>query len=137
MVFFEDSSINGAINFWMRDRTRGGFDAETGQDTSKTPNLDHGSIYTSLGFNSGYANDVVGLDLNVYATFDMWQNASPDHEMNFWNVDNPFDMNPANNECQNVTTNQKQGSWKRVIASGIAAVPTMASAIRLWRLSSS
>jgi len=107
--FFEDSSINGAINFWMRDRTRGGFDAETGQDTSKTPNLDHGSIYTSLGFNSGYANDVVGLDLNVYATFDMWQNASPDHEMNFWNVDNPFDMNPANNECQNVTTNPETG----------------------------
>jgi len=93
--FFEDSSINGALNVWMRDRTRGDVDAN-GNDTSKVPNLDHGSLYLSVDFNSGYVADTVGLDLNVYSTFDLWQNASPDHEMNFWGVDNPYDMEPTN-----------------------------------------
>jgi hypothetical protein len=37
----------------------------------------------------------VGLDVNVYSTFDMWQNASPDHEMNFWGVNNPYDLEPT------------------------------------------
>ncbi|MCW8328145.1 OprD family porin [Photobacterium sp. SDRW27] len=100
--FFEDSSINGAMNFMLRDRTRASFDAETGEDGPKRPNLDHGSIFTNLGFNSGYAGDVFGVDLNVYATYDMWQNASADHEFNFWNVDNPFGgTNPSTGDCLN------------------------------------
>ncbi|BBL88092.1 multidrug transporter [Vibrio rotiferianus] len=93
-AFFEESTVTGALNFWMRDRTRADVDSN-GNQTSKKPNLDHGSMYLSLGFSSGYISDTVGLDLNVYSTFDMWNNASPDHEMNFWGVDNPYDMNPT------------------------------------------
>lgn len=92
--FFEDSSISGGINFWFRDRTRGDFDADTGQDTPKKTNLDHGSVMMNLGFASGYVGDVAGLDLNVYSTFDLYNHGSPDHEMNFWNVNNPYDMQP-------------------------------------------
>ncbi|MBD1574990.1 multidrug transporter [Vibrio sp. S11_S32] len=96
--FFEDAAINGAINLWMRDRTRAGTnttDGRNGKDTAKNTNLDHGTIYAALDFKSGYIGDVAGLDLNVYTTFDMWNNGSPDHEMNFWNVNNPYDTDPG------------------------------------------
>ena len=92
--FFADSTLNGAVGVWMRSRTRGGVDAN-GNDKTKTPNLDHGSLYMTVNYNSGYAADVIGFDGNVYATFDMWNEASPDHEMNFWGVDNPYDTNPT------------------------------------------
>lgn len=116
--FFEDSTINGAVNFWMRDRTRGNYDPVTGSDTDKETNLDHGSIYTNLGFSSGYASGVVGLDLNVYATFDMWQNGGADHEMNFWDVNNPFDKNASSNSCSDVWTdcNSNGVSYQTVAA---------------------
>jgi len=70
----------------MRKRRRGNVDAN-GKDTTKKPNLDHGSLYLTSNWNSGYVADIVGFDGfdgNVYATFDMWQNAIPDHEMNFF-----------------------------------------------------
>ncbi|MCW8328146.1 OprD family porin [Photobacterium sp. SDRW27] len=130
--FFEDSSINGAINFWMRDRTRGGFDADTGKDTPKTTNLDHGSIYTSLDFNSGYAGGVVGLDLNVYATFDMWNNGSPDHEMNFWNVNNPFDMDPdTNTGCVNNDGESAGAEWDSDCTDNGISYQTVAAKFKL------
>lgn len=87
--FFSESTISGNLNFWMRSRDRGNVDAN-GNDTSKVTNLDHGSIFANLGFNSGYVGDVAGLDVVIYSTFDMWQNGSPDHEMNFWDVSSPY-----------------------------------------------
>lgn len=118
-AFFEESTVTGAINFWMRDRTRADFDVATGEQTDKTPNLDHGSVYVSLGFHSGYVADTVGLDLNVYSTFDMWNNASPDHEMNFWGVDNPYDMNPTQSSgCT--------GEWDSGCTDNGAAIQTAA-----------
>lgn len=101
-AFFEESTVSGAIGVWMRNRTRGSVDA-SGNDQAETPNLDHGSLYLTVNFNSGYVADTVGLDLNVYTTFDMWQNGSPDHEMNFWGVDNPYDMNPTSESGCNGT----------------------------------
>ncbi|WP_062268632.1 hypothetical protein [Endozoicomonas arenosclerae] len=101
--FFADSSISGSVNFFLRDRDRAGTDAN-GKDTSKASNLDHGSAFANLSFQSGYINDFVGLDAMVYATYDMWQDASPDHEMNFWNVDNPYDKNPEDAKCTNIWT---------------------------------
>jgi len=96
--FFSESTISGNVNFFMRDRKRGGVDAN-GNDTKKKKNLDHGSIFVNLGFNSGYVGDVVGADFVVYSTWDMWQNSSPDHEFNFWGVDNPYDKNPDADGC--------------------------------------
>lgn len=98
--FFADSTINGNLNVWTRARDRGNYD----KNGEKETNLDHGSIFTNLAFNSGYAADVVGLDLMAFATFDMWQNGSPDHEMNFWGVNNPYDKVPDDSQCS--------GAWK-------------------------
>nr|WP_086983435.1 multidrug transporter [Vibrio aphrogenes] len=115
--FFEDATVNGAVNIWMRDRTRAKI--VDGHQTPKYTNLDHGSIYTGLDIKSGYAADVVGLDINVYGTFDMWNNGSPDHEMNFWNVDNPYDMTPGSNTgCE--------GTWDSSCTDNGAAFQTAA-----------
>ncbi|OOF00001.1 multidrug transporter, partial [Salinivibrio sp. MA427] len=98
--FFADSTINGNLNVWARARDRGNYK----KNGEKETNLDHGSIFTNLAFNSGYAADVVGLDLMAFATFDMWQNGSPDHEMNFWGVNNPYDQDPDDSQCS--------GTWE-------------------------
>ncbi|WIH24175.1 multidrug transporter [Photobacterium damselae] len=92
--FYDNSKISANLNFWLRHRDRAGFDKIYGHDTKKTKNLDHGSVFFDIGFNSGYIYDIVGLDIVAYTTFDMWQTGSPDHEMNFWNVNNPYEKIP-------------------------------------------
>lgn len=91
--FFADSELDGAVGIWMRSRTRE--NVVDGVHTAKVPNLDHGSLNLSVNFKSGYYSNVIGFDANLYATFDMWQNASPDHEMNFWGINNPYDKEPT------------------------------------------
>ncbi|MFL7053095.1 multidrug transporter, partial [Vibrio cyclitrophicus] len=91
--FFSESTISGNLNFFMRARDRGNVDAN-GNDTAKTTNLDHGSIFANLGFHSGYVADVVGFDAVVYSTFDMWAGeetgGSFEHEMNFFDCDSAY-----------------------------------------------
>ncbi len=101
--FFSESTISGNLNFWMRARDRGNVDAN-GNDTKKVTNLDHGSIFANLGFNSGYVGGVAGLDVVIYSTFDMWQNGGADHEMNFWGVNNPYDKEAKDSACSDVWT---------------------------------
>lgn len=96
--FFSESTISGNLNFMMRARDRGNVDAN-GNNTKKVTNLDHGSVFANLGFNSGYIGGVAGADVVIYSTFDMWNNGGPDHEMNFWGVDNPYDKNPSDSGC--------------------------------------
>ncbi|MGV2987502.1 multidrug transporter [Vibrio sp. E150_011] len=97
--FFEESTISGNLNFFMRKRDRVGSVSDSGEDGSYDPNLDHGSIFANLGFNSGYVGDVVGTDIVIYSTFDMWQNASPDHEFNFWNTSSPYGDSTVPDSC--------------------------------------
>lgn len=101
--FFSESTISGNLNFFMRARDRGNVDAN-GNDTTKVTNLDHGSVFANLGFNSGYVANTVGLDAVIYSTFDMWQNGGADHEMNFWGVNNPYDKLPDDSACSDVWT---------------------------------
>lgn len=121
--FWEDSSINAAVNVWMRNRDRAWVD-DTGHEHGKRTNLDHGSIYAGVDFKSGYIWDVVGLDLNVYGTFDMWNEGSPDHEMNFWDVDNPYDQTPH-------TSTGCQGTWDSSCTENGASFQTAALKIKL------
>ncbi len=58
--FFSESTISGNVNFWMRARDRGNVD-ENGDNTKKTTNLDHGSIFANLGFNSGYVGNTLRI----------------------------------------------------------------------------
>ncbi|MCG3862470.1 MULTISPECIES: OprD family outer membrane porin [unclassified Photobacterium] len=93
IAFFSESKISGNVNYFMRARDRAGKD-DQGNDTSKVTNLDHGSVFANLGFNSGYIANTVGLDLVVYSTFDMWAGedtgGSFEHEMNFFDCDSPY-----------------------------------------------
>ncbi len=88
--FFSESTTSVNLSIFSRTRYRGNVDGN-GEDTAETTNLDHGSMFAGLGFNSGYINNVVGIDFLVYGTYDKWQDGSPDHEFNFWNVNNPYD----------------------------------------------
>ena len=92
--FYDDAKISASLNFWLRRRDRAGFDLARGRETAKTRNLEHSSGFLNINFSSGYIHDVIGLDLGAYATFDMWQNGDPNHEMNFWNINNPFELRP-------------------------------------------
>ncbi|KHA59983.1 multidrug transporter [Vibrio variabilis] len=98
--FFSESTVSGNVNFFMRARDRAGKDVD-GNDTAKTANLDHGSIFVNLGFNSGYINDTVGADFVVYSTWDMWNNASFEHEFNFFDCDTPYGANCDSFETDN------------------------------------
>lgn len=111
--FFDESRISGNANMWMRSRDR-----RDAPDGDMQTNLDHGSLFVNLGFNSGYVSDTVGLDLMAFGTFDMWQNGSPDHEMNFWGVDNPYDKNPVNSSCS--------GTWESDCTDNGGSVATAA-----------
>lgn len=93
--FYDDARLNASLNFWLRRRDRANFDSTRGQKTAKIRSLDHGSGFFNVDFRSGYIHDVIGLDLGAYATFDMWQNGRPDHNMNFWNINNPFEKRPG------------------------------------------
>jgi hypothetical protein len=89
--FFAESTISGNFNMWMRARDRAGTDAN-GNDTDKETNLNHGSMFINLGFNSGYVADVVGADFVIYSTWDMWNDSvGAGHEMNFLDCDGPRD----------------------------------------------
>ncbi|WP_434137226.1 multidrug transporter [Photobacterium leiognathi] len=90
IAFFNDSTISGNVNFWFRDRERGNVDAD-GNNTPKETNLNHGSVFMNLGFNSGYVADVVGLDLVVYSTWDLFNDGGTGHEMNFLPWDRTWD----------------------------------------------
>ncbi|MGD8173389.1 multidrug transporter [Vibrio sp. TRT 21S02] len=98
--FFSESTISGNLNFFMRSRDRAGKDAD-GNDTEKVANLDHGSIFANLGFHSGYVANTVGLDVVIYSTFDMWNNASFEHEMNFFDCDSVYG---AGDSCDSFET---------------------------------
>ncbi|MCG9629051.1 multidrug transporter [Vibrio mediterranei] len=115
--FFEDSTISGNLNFFMRKRDRVGSVSDSGEDGAYDTNLDHGSIFANLGFNSGYIGGIVGTDLVIYSTFDMWQNGSADHEMNFWNVNNPFDKQGKTKQCTNVWTDCNENGVSYATAS--------------------
>ncbi|MDK2610916.1 multidrug transporter [Vibrio vulnificus] len=95
--FFAESTISGNFNMWMRARDRGNVDAN-GNDTKKETNLNHGSLFINLGFNSGYVNDVVGADFVIYSTWDMWNDSvGAGHEMNFLDCDGPASAGCWNN----------------------------------------
>lgn len=60
----------------------------------------HGTFYGAFNLESPYVKGVVGADFSVFGTYDAWQHASPDHEFNFWNVDNPYQKAPASSDCK-------------------------------------
>jgi len=105
--FFKDSSTSVNYHFWMRDRHRA--EIANGKQIAKQTNLDHASSYLSFGFNSGYIAERFGIDLNIYGTSGHWNKAGPDHEMNFWGVNNPYDQTPTDSSgCSKIASSAPQ-----------------------------
>lgn len=127
-AFWDGSTINGSVNLWIRDRERVPGLNENGHDKHQQPNLVHGSLYGSLAFNSGYAWNLVGLDLTAYGTMDLYNDASPDHEMNFWDVNNPYDKVPKggcpgawDSECTQDSVTYQTAAVKFMYGEGLRA----------------
>lgn len=95
----DDATLSGSLNFWVRDRDRAGFDAATGRDTPKATNLQHATGHATLLFESGWIDERIGLDLGLHASADASNRGAPGHEINFWNVDNPYDQRPRGPRC--------------------------------------
>lgn len=95
----EHATLSGSLNYWYRDRDRAGFDATTKRDTGKSNNLLHATGHATLLFESGWFAARIGFDLGVHASWDATNRGAPDHEINFWNINNPYDRAARNNDC--------------------------------------
>ena len=65
--FVDDATLTGGIYYWQRQRDRKDV---TDGDKYKT-NLSHSTWNTNLDFQSGYAADMFGIDVAVFAAIEM------------------------------------------------------------------
>ncbi len=63
--FYEDHKLSGGIFYFQRDRQR-----KNAEGTYET-NLAHGTAQVSLNYNSGYAWNVIGLDVGGFGAADL------------------------------------------------------------------
>jgi len=97
--WLDETRVSGSLNYWYRDRVRAGFDAASGRDTRKTRNLLHATGHANLLFESGWIDHWLGLDIGLHGSWDTMNHGAPGHEINFWNVNNPYDQRPRNGDC--------------------------------------
>ncbi|WP_333893608.1 chitoporin ChiP [Atlantibacter subterraneus] len=64
--FVEDSTLTGGIYYWQRERDR----KDVVEDKYKT-NLSHSTWNANLDFQSGYINDIFGLDIAAFTALEM------------------------------------------------------------------
>lgn len=74
--FIDDASLNGAVYYWQRQRDRKEMNKESEHYGQYQPNLHHATVNGSLDFNSGYAADIIGLDLALFGAIEM-SNSGP------------------------------------------------------------
>ncbi|WP_111873330.1 OprD family outer membrane porin [Aeromonas bivalvium] len=67
--FYEEGKLNGGLFYFQRDRQRiqGGEDG----DGKYHSNLSHATTQLALNYNSGYAWDVVGVDVGGFGAYDL------------------------------------------------------------------
>lgn len=81
----EPFDISGNLMYFQRHRERYRVD-----ENRFDSNLHHQTLQTSLDVNSPWFADSVGFDLGVFATKDINNSASPDHEMSFFPWSEPW-----------------------------------------------
>ncbi|MFD1801713.1 OprD family outer membrane porin [Mixta tenebrionis] len=74
--FIEDSTLKGAVYYWQRQRDRKEADKSSEHYGKYQENLHHATLNSSLDFNSGYAGNIIGLDLAVFGAVEM-SNSGP------------------------------------------------------------
>lgn len=92
-AFFDDASLSGGVYYFQRDRRR--YNRDKGRYTN---NLNHATVQANLDFSSGFLGGAVGVDFAVFASADLHNSGSPDHEMNFFPWGDPWhpDWNKKN-----------------------------------------
>ncbi len=73
--FIDDSTLTGGIYYWQRERDRKDV---TDDDKYKT-NLSHATWNANLDFQSGYADDMFGLDIAAFTAIEMAENGDSGH----------------------------------------------------------
>lgn len=74
--FFDDSSLTGSIYYWQRQRDRKDLQTDSDHYNQYAENLHHATVNGSLDFISGYAADMVGIDLAGFGALEM-SNSGP------------------------------------------------------------
>lgn len=72
--FIEDATLKGGIYYWQRERDR----KDVVEDKYRT-NLSHSTWNANLDFQSGYAADLVGLDVAAFTAIEMAENGDSGH----------------------------------------------------------
>ena len=94
--FLRDSTLSGALYYFQRYRNRYNVD----EDRYMT-NLNHASTQVSAEFNSGYLGGFIGIDFGAFGSLDFYNRGSPDHEMNFFPWNNPWEADWSKTDTQN------------------------------------
>ncbi|QKJ86384.1 Chitoporin [Paramixta manurensis] len=69
--FIDDASLNGGIYYWQRQRERKDKDPGSKDYGQYQTNLHHSTFNGSLDFSSGFAGDLVGLDLAAFGALEL------------------------------------------------------------------
>ncbi|NWA62470.1 outer membrane porin, OprD family [Pantoea sp. B9002] len=90
--FVEDSTLSGNLFYWQRQRDRKEMDPQKGSYGQYDANLHHASANANLDFSSGYAGDVIGLDLAAFGALEL-SNGGPaaPNEIGFSNARTRWD----------------------------------------------
>ena len=83
--FIDDAKLSGNIFYFQRKRVR--YDLDKGRYTN---NLDHATAQAGGEIISGFMGGVLGVDFGAFGAYDLYNEASPDHEMNFFPWRDPW-----------------------------------------------
>jgi hypothetical protein len=82
---FPDGALSGSIMYFQRHRERYRID-----EHRFGGNLHHSTLQAAVDYRSPFWQEHIGLDLGVFATTDLVNTASPDHEISFFPWDDPW-----------------------------------------------
>nr|WP_240494259.1 OprD family outer membrane porin [Pantoea sp. 1.19] len=90
--FVDDASLTGGLYYWQRQRDRKNTDPHSDRYRQYEANLHHATFNGSLDFSSGYAADLLGLDLAAFGALEM-ANSGPaaPNEIGFSNAKTRWD----------------------------------------------
>ena len=70
--FVNDSTLKGSLYYWQRQRDRKEREPESVHFGQYQQNLHHSTVNAALDFSSGYAADVIGIDLAAFSALELF-----------------------------------------------------------------
>ncbi|MFU9136228.1 chitoporin ChiP [Erwinia tasmaniensis] len=92
--FIDDSALSGAVYYWQRHRERRNLEDGSDKKREFERNLHHSTFNANLDFSSGYAANIVGIDMGIYGAQELSDKspAAP-NEIAFSNADSRWQEN--------------------------------------------